>query len=126
MTTFTLQDSVLTGLHAAAWIPLENTLYAIAKLVLLVAVASLLPFAGPFVAWNLPLVPAIVLVNYLIFRRLLPRLPSIGGLERRKVIAMAAGNYGGNLFGLLGTCTSRSWSPTRPAPARPPTSTCPG
>ena len=102
MTTFTLQDSVLTGLHAAAWIPLENTLYAIAKLVLLVAVASLLPFAGPFVAWNLPLVPAIVLVSYLIFRRLLPRLPSIGGLERRKVIAMAAGNYGGNLFGLLG------------------------
>jgi O-antigen/teichoic acid export membrane protein len=102
MTTFTLQDSILTGLHAAAWIPLENTLYAVAKLVLLVAVAGLLPFSGPFVAWTLPLVPAIVLVNYLIFRRLVPKLPTVGGLDRRKVIGMAAGNYGGNLFGLLG------------------------
>jgi O-antigen/teichoic acid export membrane protein len=102
MTTFTLQDSVLTGLHGAAWIPLENTLYAVAKLVLLVAVAGLLPFAGPFVAWNAPLIPAIVFVNYLIFRRLIPKMPIDGGLERRKVIAMAAGNYGGNLFGLLG------------------------
>jgi O-antigen/teichoic acid export membrane protein len=102
MTTFTLEDSVLTGLHAAAWVPLENTLYAVAKLVLLAVLAGLLPFAGPFVAWNLPLLPAIVLVNYLIFRRLIPRMPTSGGLERRKVISMAAGNYGGNLFGLLG------------------------
>ncbi len=102
MTTFTLQDSVLTGLHGAAWIPLENSLYAVAKLVLLVAIAGLLPFAGPFVAWNAPLIPAIVFVNYLIFRRLIPKMPAGGGLERRKVVAMALGNYGGNLFGLLG------------------------
>ncbi len=102
MTTFTLEDSVLTGLHAAAWVPLENTLYAVAKLVLLAVLAGLLPFAGPFVAWNLPLLPAIVLVNYLIFRRLIPKMSSSGGLDRRKVISMAAGNYGGNLFGLLG------------------------
>jgi O-antigen/teichoic acid export membrane protein len=103
MTTFTLQDSALTGLQAARWIPLENTGYAVAKLVLLVAVAGFLPFAGPFVAWNAPLIPAIVFVNYLIFRRLIPRMPAGGeGLERRQVIAMAAGNYGGNLFGLLG------------------------
>jgi O-antigen/teichoic acid export membrane protein len=102
MTTFTLQDSVLTGLHGAVWIPAENTLYAVTKLVLLVAIAGLLPFAGPFVAWNAPLIPAIVFVNYLIFRRLIPKMPADGGLERRQVIAMAAGNYGGNLFGLLG------------------------
>src|ERR1044071_9215002 len=35
-TIFTLQDSVLTGLRAAKWIPLENSLYALAKLLLLV------------------------------------------------------------------------------------------
>lgn len=102
MTTFTLQDSVLTGLHKAAWIPLENSLYAVAKLVLLAGLAGLLPFAGLFVAWNLPLLPAVVVVNYLIFRRLIPQMPSEGGLDRRKVMAMAAGNYGGNLLGLLG------------------------
>jgi len=102
MTTFTLQDSVLTGLHRASWIPLENTLYAAAKLVLLALLAGLLPFAGLFVAWNLPLLPAVVVVNYLIFRRLIPQMSKEGGLDRRKVIAMAAGNYGGNLLGLLG------------------------
>jgi len=102
MTTFTLQDSVLTGLHKASWIPLENTLYAAAKLVLLALLAGLLPFAGLFVAWNLPLLPAVVVINYLIFRRLIPQMSKEGGLDRRKVIAMAAGNYGGNLLGLLG------------------------
>lgn len=102
MTTFTLQDSVLTGLQRAAWIPLENSLYALAKLVLLAVLAGLLPFAGLFVAWNLPLLPAVVVINYLIVRRLVPKMSSEGGLDRRKVIAMAAGNYGGNLLGLLG------------------------
>lgn len=101
-TIFTLEDSVLTGLRAAHWIPLENSLYALAKLILLIALAALLPHAGPFVAWNTPLLPAILLVNFLIFRRLLPRYKSFGELDRRKVIRMAAGNYGGNLFALVG------------------------
>jgi O-antigen/teichoic acid export membrane protein len=101
-TIFTLEDSVLTGLGAARWIPLENSLYSAAKLVLLVALSAALPQSGPFVAWNAPLLPAIVLVNLLIFRRLLPRYRSFGELDRRKVINMAAGNWGGNLFALVG------------------------
>jgi O-antigen/teichoic acid export membrane protein len=101
-TIFTLQDSVLTGLQTARWIPLENSLYAAAKLALLVALAALLPTAGPFVAWNAPLLPAIVVVNWLILRRLIPGDRSVGSLDRRKVIRMAAGNYGGNLFALVG------------------------
>jgi O-antigen/teichoic acid export membrane protein len=101
-TIFTLQDSVLTGLQTARWIPLENSLYAAAKLVLLIALAALLPTAGPFVAWNAPLLPAILVVNWLIFRRLIPADRSVGSLDRSKVIRMAAGNYGGNLFALVG------------------------
>lgn len=101
-TIFTLQDSVLTGLQSARWIPVENSLYALTKLILLVALAALLPTAGPFVAWNAPLLPAIVVINYLIFRRLIPRDRSVGSLDRRQVLRMAAGNYGGNLFALVG------------------------
>lgn len=102
-TIFTLQDSVLTGLRTAKWIPLENSLYAGGKLALLLALAAALPFSGPFVAWNLPLLPAIVIINYLIYRRLIPGDESVGALHRRTVIKMAAGNYGGNLFALAGT-----------------------
>lgn len=101
-TVFSLQDSALTGLRAAAWIPLENGLFALSKLVLLIPLAGLLPFAGLFVAWNTPMTIAIVLVNYLIFRRLIPAVRSEGSLDRRKVLSMAAGNYGGNIFTLLG------------------------
>ena len=101
-TIFTLQDSVLTGLQTARWIPLENSLYAATKLVLLVALAALLPVAGPFVAWNVPVLPAILVINWLIFRRLIPDDRSVGALDRRQVFRMATGNYGGNLFALVG------------------------
>jgi O-antigen/teichoic acid export membrane protein len=102
-TVFTLQDSVLTGLHTARWIPVENSLYSAGKLVLLVALAAALPSSGLFVAWTAPLLPALLIVSYLIFRRLVPNHRSFGSLDRRKVLAMAAGNYGGNLFSLAGT-----------------------
>ncbi len=101
-TIFILQDSVLTGLRAAKWIPLENSLYAGGKLALLLALPALLPTAGPFVAWNAPLLPAILLISYLIYRRLIPADQSFGALKRRTVVRMAAGNWGGNLFALAG------------------------
>ena len=43
-----------------------------------------------------------MLVNYLIYRRLIPADQSFGELDRRTVVRMAAGNYGGNLFALAG------------------------
>jgi len=101
-TIFTLQDSVLTGLRAAKWIPLENSLYALAKLVLLILLAGTLTGSGPFVAWTAPLAVAVVLVNWLIFTRLIPKAPREGSLDRGKLLSMATGNYAGKLFTLAG------------------------
>lgn len=101
-TIFTLQDSVLTGLRAAKWIPLENSLYALAKLLLLVVLASTLTGSGPFVAWTAPLAFAVVIVNYLIFKRLIPSVSVEGSLDRGKLLSMATGNYAGKLFTLAG------------------------
>lgn len=101
-TIFTLQDSVLTGLRAAKWIPLENSLYALAKLLLLIGLATTLTGSGAFVAWTAPLAVAVVVVNFLIFRRLIPASPAEGRLDRRGLLSMATGNYAGKLFTLAG------------------------
>jgi O-antigen/teichoic acid export membrane protein len=102
-TIFTLQDSVLTGLQSAKWIPLENSLYSVAKLALLAAVVGAFPDSGPFFAWSAPLLVAIVLVNLLIFRRLVPLRRGTGSLNRRQLLGMARGNYAGTLFDLAAT-----------------------
>jgi O-antigen/teichoic acid export membrane protein len=101
-TIFTLQDSVLIGLRSAQWVPLENSLYSLAKLVLLLAFTTLLPVAGPFAAWNAPLPIAILLISRLIFRRLIPARNPEGIFDRSKVAAMVMGNYAGTLFSLVG------------------------
>ena len=102
---FTLQDSVLAGLREAVWVPVENALFSVAKIVLLVAVASALPRIGPFVSWTIPAVVAVIPVNILIFHRLLPRhvettreaesMPGRAALTR-----FLAGDYLAGLFQL--------------------------
>jgi O-antigen/teichoic acid export membrane protein/aminoglycoside phosphotransferase (APT) family kinase protein len=70
---FQLQDSVLTGLGRADWVPLENTIFGVLKIVLLVALAVALPKEGIFASWALPLIFIVVPINVLVFRRLVPR-----------------------------------------------------
>jgi O-antigen/teichoic acid export membrane protein len=50
-TIFVQQDGVLTGLRQAKWVPVENILYALAKLILLVALAGSFPEYGIFLSW---------------------------------------------------------------------------
>jgi O-antigen/teichoic acid export membrane protein len=101
ITVFTLQDGVLIGLRAARWIPIENATYAVAKLILLGVLSTALPGVGLFVAWNAPLPLAILFISVLIFRRLIPASPTSVALDRKKLIAMAKGNYLGTLAGLV-------------------------
>ena len=70
---FTIQDGVLTALGRAVWVPLENAFFALAKLGLLAAAASLLPLYGIFVSWTAAMLIAVVGVNGLIFVRLIGR-----------------------------------------------------
>ncbi|MDT0349610.1 lipopolysaccharide biosynthesis protein [Pseudonocardia charpentierae] len=70
---FNLQDSALTGLRASMWIPLENAVYGVVKLGLLVVVARTSLSDGVFTSWTLPVLALLVPVNLLLFRRLIPR-----------------------------------------------------
>src|SRR6202012_293158 len=70
---FTLQDGVMTGLRNAIWVPLENGLFGIVKIILLVAFAVAIPTVGIFASWMLPVFISLPLVNGLIFFKLMPR-----------------------------------------------------
>lgn len=102
-TVFVLQDSVLTGLHHATWIPLENALYAIAKLGLVMA----LPFAGEWgivLAWSVPALVLLVPVNLLIVRRLLPGCETgAGTIRARSLVRFAAGDHTADLIRIAGS-----------------------
>ncbi len=103
-TVFTLQDGVLTGLRVPHWVAIENSLFSAAKLVLLLALSATLPFAGLFVAWNVPAALAVVGVSGLLVGRLIPaarRRTVARPLDaRRRLLRLAAGNYAAQLFGI--------------------------
>ncbi|HEX2073570.1 MAG TPA: hypothetical protein VHF92_07275 [Geodermatophilus sp.] len=70
---FTAQDGVLTGLRSAVWVPVENAVFGVAKIVLLVVLARTFPAEGVFLSWVVPMVVILLPTNALIYGRLLPR-----------------------------------------------------
>ena len=60
---FMMQDAVLVGLRKATWVPVENTIFGVLKILLLFPMASLSPSLGVFWAWTLPVFPIVVAVN---------------------------------------------------------------
>lgn len=67
---FVLQDSVLTALGRAVWVPIENAVFSLLKLALLAALVTALPRYGIFVSWTAAMLVSVVGVNLLIFARL--------------------------------------------------------
>jgi acetyltransferase-like isoleucine patch superfamily enzyme/O-antigen/teichoic acid export membrane protein len=105
---FALQDSVLTGLRQAVWIPFENTAFAIVKIILLVVLAGSLQTVGIFASWNVPVLLSLLPINLLIFTRLIPRyIRATGGRAAPPAPGVIArfvgGNYLGSLFFLAST-----------------------
>ena len=98
---FTLQDAALVGLQRAGAIPIENVVYGLLKLVLLVAGALVLHSTDVLASWTLPLILLIPVINWLMFRRYLrDRHPEdrIAGLKFRHVARFASVDYAGLLF----------------------------
>lgn len=68
---FVIQDSVLTALGRAVWVPIENAVFSLLKLGLLAALATLVPLYGIFVSWTIAMIVSVVGVNVVIFARLM-------------------------------------------------------
>jgi O-antigen/teichoic acid export membrane protein len=72
---FAIQDSVLTALGKAVWVPAENAVFSLLKLALLAAVVALLPVYGIFVSWTVAMFVSVAGVNVLVFGKLVRRQP---------------------------------------------------
>lgn len=100
---FVQQDGALVGLRQAHWVPVENILFSSAKILLLALLVKTLPAYGIFVSWVIPLIIAILPVNLLIFKKLLPRHiqqsnEAETGVDGRQVARYASGLYAGYIF----------------------------
>jgi O-antigen/teichoic acid export membrane protein len=105
---FTLQDSVLTGLGQAQWVPIENTIVSVVKIVLLIFLVNWIPVEGVLAAWLIPVIISVAPVNLLIFRRLLPihsqaTANQAESLAVRPLVKYVTGNHLASLFMLAYT-----------------------
>jgi O-antigen/teichoic acid export membrane protein len=101
-TVFVLQDSVLTGLRNAVWVPIDNAIHSLSKIVFLVALAAAFPRYGIFASWTLALTASLVVVSVLVFARLIPRHARAFGdgaeVTRSAIARYVAPDYIGSLF----------------------------
>ena len=95
---FALQDWVLTGIRETTWIPLEQLLFAVAKLALLFWFAAA-AFDNAIVwAWVVPCAATVLIINPLLLARVLPRRgPAPEGAapmpDRREMGKIFVGEY---------------------------------
>lgn len=103
-TTFSLQDAVLTGLRATVWVPVENGIFGILKLILLIGFAGAFLDAGILLSWVLPMAVMLVPVNLLIFRRFIPRHREVAAAPHGPppgagvIVRFVGGDYVGTLL----------------------------
>jgi O-antigen/teichoic acid export membrane protein len=103
---FALQDAALAAVRKAALVPLENAAFGVLKIVLMVLLARSTGH-GVLVAWVVAMVAVVPPVNWLLFKRLLPRTPrteipaatALPVHERRKVARYLATDYAACLVG---------------------------
>ncbi|WP_214365539.1 lipopolysaccharide biosynthesis protein [Pseudonocardia sp. H11422] len=106
---FTVQDGVLVGLRSSVWVPVENTVFGVAKIALLVALATSFPRDGVYLSWVIPMAMLLVPINVLIFGRLVPRHSRLTGAEflpppATQVGRFFAADYLGALFMFAAAC----------------------
>lgn len=99
---FVLQDSALTALREARWVPVENGLFGLGKIALLVALAGGTGGAI-FASWTIPAALCLIPVNVALFRTIMPRrrhaAPAPDALLTPKALSrFVGGDYAGSIF----------------------------
>ncbi len=90
---FALQDSAMTGLRQATWVPLENLVFAAGKIGLLVAFAGVMTHTGLFASWSVSVFALLLPVNLLIFKRLVPQHRQSSEMQPRRIVPGEVARY---------------------------------
>lgn len=70
---FGIQDSALAALRRAPWVPVENAVFGLLKLIALPLLLALGAGFGVFQSWVVPMALLIIPVNIFLFRSVIPR-----------------------------------------------------
>lgn len=101
-TIFALQDSVLIGLRASRWVPVENITFGITKLALLPILIAISPKQGVYLAWTSPVILTLIVVNWYLFAKRIPAHEAMEAptesLPRTKELILLAGAQYATLF----------------------------
>ena len=89
---FHLQDEVLTGLHVARWVPLENILAAVSRLFLLMVLTPLLGALGIVLTWGVTTVLTVAIVSVGVARATHRRRDVEGSLPARSEVMRFSGS----------------------------------
>ena len=100
---FSLQDSALTALREAVWVPVENALFGVVKIILLILLAGTLTQYGIFASWTIPVAISLIPINFFIFQRFIPKhIRGTGDravpIIPRQLYKYVSGNYLGSIF----------------------------
>jgi len=100
---FALQDSALTGIRKAVWVPVENTIFAILKIALLFVFAGFALQFGVLASWLVPLILIVLIVNIFLWGSLIPKHRAATWATSEvvtvpRVARYVAGDYLGGLF----------------------------
>ena len=90
---FGLQDNVLAGLQQSIWVPIENVIFGVVKIVLLLLFVGRFGDFGIFASWTIPVALSLVPINYLIFRRLIPAHVAARATDAMQLDAIRIAKY---------------------------------
>jgi O-antigen/teichoic acid export membrane protein len=99
---FTIEDAALVGFRQTTWVPVENTSFSVAKILLLPVFVVVSTRAGVFTAYVLPVVACTAVMNWYLWRHVLPKherhAAGAGVLPDRRVLqTVFTGEYVGSL-----------------------------
>lgn len=101
---FALQDAALVSLRRAGVVPVENSLFGLAKIAALFVLVDASPRFGIFTSWLLPMLVLVPLVSGYVFRRRPAPVTSALPSERpRESVPQLALDYVGYLFQVAST-----------------------